>query len=172
MTTQPDLTPLLGEESQPIEFPSGLIGFEEWKRFVLITHPEGGALRLLQSMDDERISFIVADPRQIAPDYRLSLSNSDAQALRFPGGHTHDVPWPDETDAQTETSVYCVLSVQEDPFSVTANLLGPLVINWRAGLGRQVVLSETGYETRYAIAGHPPQPSAEGAGFEEGKEGE
>jgi flagellar assembly factor FliW len=145
MIMQPDLTPLLGEESSPIEFPSGLVGFEEWKRFVLLAHPESGALRLLQSLDDARVTFIVADPRQITPDYRLSLSEADARALQADEHAAVAPEWPSGLDA------YCILSVQEDPFSVTANLLGPLVVNWQAGLGRQVILSESDYDTRYQV---------------------
>lgn len=158
MTSQSDLTALLGgQESDPIEFPAGLVGCQEWHRFVLITHPEGGPLGLLQSLDDERVSFIVADPRQIVPGYRLSLSEPDARALQLPAAGTP----PEEVD------VYCTLSVpgpeQEEPFRVTANLLGPLVINRRAGLGRQVILSDSDYNPRHELPVVIPAPSASAA---------
>lgn len=149
MTAQPDSIVLSGpaEESQPIEFPAGLIGFDEWKHFVVITHPDSGPLRLLQSLDDIRISFIIADPRQIIPDYYILLSEADTQSLQFPG--RSQIPWLDES----QCSIYCILSAQEEPFSVTANLLGPLVINWQTGLARQVILSNSGYNPRYPLAG-------------------
>lgn len=149
MTAQPDLIVLSGpaEESQPIEFPAGLIGFDEWKHFIVVTHPDSGPLRLLQSLDDVRVSFIIADPHQIVSDYQILLSQADTESLQYPSGnHT---PWLDET----HSSIYCILSAQEEPFSVTANLLGPLVINWQTGLGRQVILSNSGYNPRYPLTG-------------------
>ncbi len=48
--------------------------------------------------------------------------------------------------------VYCVLSVEEEPFKVTANMLGPILINWEAGLGRQIVLTDSNYNTRHLVA--------------------
>lgn len=148
MTAQPDSMVLSGpaEESQPIEFPAGLIGFNEWKHFVVITHPDSGPLRLLQCLDDLRVSFIIADPHQIVSDYQIQLSEADIQSLQYPNGS--QIPWHDET----HSSVYCILSVQEEPFSVTANLLGPLVVNWQTGVGRQVILSNSGYNPRYLLA--------------------
>jgi flagellar assembly factor FliW len=157
MTTQPDLTTTLGEESPTIEFPAGLVGFDEWKRFVLITHPSGGPLRLLQSLDDRRVSFLVASPYHVVPDYRLSLAEADTLALRLADPAAADV--------------YCILSVQEEPLTVTANLLGPLVVNWQAGLGQQVILADSGYGTRYPVVDAPIRPSPAGEGGEE-KEGE
>lgn len=149
MTAQPDAIVSSGpaEESQPIEFPAGLIGFDEWKHFVVVTHADSGPLRLLQSLDDIRVSFIIADPRQIVSDYQISLSETDCHALQYPDGVQGN--WLDEA----YSNVYCILSAQEEPFSVTANLLGPLVINWQTGLGRQVILSHSGYNPRYPLAG-------------------
>ncbi|MFN8457146.1 MAG: flagellar assembly protein FliW [Anaerolineae bacterium] len=156
MTAQPDSIVLSGsaEESQPIEFPAGLIGFDEWKHFVVLTHPGGEPLRLLQSLDDVRVSFIIADPRQILADYQIALSEADTQSLQYPG--SSQTPWLDET----QSSVYCILSAQEEPFSVTANLLGPLVINWQSGLGRQIILSNSGYNPRHPLAGNLMAESA------------
>jgi flagellar assembly factor FliW len=160
MTNKPDFDSLLGQESRPIEFATGLIGFEDWKRFVMVTHPACEPLRLLQSLDDERVSFIIADPRQIVPDYRLVLSEVDAQALQYQGEHTLHASWPEGLD------VYCILSVQEEPLSVTANLLGPLIVNWQADFGQQVILSDSNYDPRHPVAGHSAQPPIEEAGSE------
>jgi flagellar assembly factor FliW len=138
------------EESKPIEFPAGLIGLDEWKRFVLVRYPDSGPFCLLQSLDDAPVSLIVVDPRQIVPDYQISLAEADIQALQFPAEHKTVL-----LDSVDE-SVYCILSVQAEPFNVTANLLGPIVINWQTGLGRQVILSNSGYDPRFPLANNPP----------------
>ena len=149
MTTQ--LDPMVTEqveESSPIEFPAGLIGLEEWRRFTVVAHPESGPLCLLQSLDDTPMALIVADPRQFVADYRLSLSEADLKALQLPADQKQ--PILDEG----HVGVYSILSVQAEPFAATANLLGPVVINWQAGLGRQVVLSNSGYDPRFSITGN------------------
>jgi flagellar assembly factor FliW len=48
-------------------------------------------------------------------------------------------------------TIYCTLTVGGDGL-ITANLLGPLVINPRTRRGRQLVLTESGYSTRHPVA--------------------
>lgn len=145
MTVQPDLPQSLGEESIPVEFSSGLVGIKEWKHFELITHPAGGPLKLLQLRDDSRVSFILANPFQIDPAYKVALSGADAGALEYSNGLQ-------VTEGDGTLNVFCVLSVEEEPFNVTANMLGPIVINPQAGRGRQIVLTDSHYSTRHPVA--------------------
>lgn len=153
MNMQLDPNIPIGEDSQPIEFPSGLIGLEEWQRFILISHPAGEPLRLLQALDDSRMSLIVADPRQIITDYQVVLSEADVQALHY-AGSAGVLP-----SSANHMGVYSILSIQDEPFSVTANLIGPLVINWQAKVGRQVILSDSTYDPRYPLVGPSAQSS-------------
>jgi len=144
MEQEIDLTGLLGDESPSLEFPSGLIGIEEWTKFVVVSHPEAGPLKLLQSLEDNRFSLILANPTDIDPAYRIKLSAPDAEALRYDG---------DLRLAKADNlGIYCILSVQEEPFKVTANLLGPIVINWEANVGRQIVLADSSYNPRHLVA--------------------
>lgn len=155
MVEQEEAITALGEQSDPIEFPDGLIGLNEWRSFVMMSHPAGGSLRLLQSLEDARVSLILMPPLEILPDYRLRLSDADAQALQYTGDAGAVLP-----DSQ-DVSVYCILSIQDEPFSVTANLLGPLVINWDTGLGVQVIASDSHYNPRHPlIAGNSPESEA------------
>ena len=156
MSEQIDLTPYVGLESPPVEFPGGLIGFPEWTRFTLVDHPEGGPLRLLQSLDNDRVSFLVANPAQIMSGYQIAVAEVDARAIGYPGAFKMGGDWP------PDLWVYCILTVQEEPFHVTANLLGPLVINSQAGLGRQLVLADSGYDSRYPVTGGASRTPASG----------
>jgi flagellar assembly factor FliW len=99
---------------------------------------------MLQSTEDVRFSLIVTGPQKIDPEYELTLSEADAETIQYTG--ERQLSWPGQVD------VYCILSVQEDPFEVTINMLGPLVINWETGLGVQAVLTDSGYETRKFVA--------------------
>ena len=143
MTSQPDLSQLLGDESPAIHFPDGLIGLEDWQNFTLVSHPEAGDLKLLQSLQDERMSLIVIDPRQVRDNYRITLSATDAEVLGYSSP-------PKSFDEQT--GIYCIVSVQEEPFQVNVNLLGPIVINWQKQIGRQIILADSGYGARYKLS--------------------
>ena len=143
-----DVPLVIGDESSEITFPAGLVGFDEWIHFTVVSHELGGPLQLLQSKDDYRVSFITTDPVNIVSDYKVTLTKEDARELGCAEGETVlRPPWPEKL------KVFCVLTVREDPFGVTANLLGPLVVNFEECLGRQVILSESGYPVRYPVAG-------------------
>jgi flagellar assembly factor FliW len=123
---------------QPIVFPAGLIGCDSWRQFVLLTDDEEDLpVAYLQSVDEPSVRLLVTDPRFITDSYTVELSDEDRAHLEL---------------APTETPVlYSTLTVHDNG-EITANLLGPLVINARTRLGRQVVLSDVTYSTRYLVA--------------------
>ena len=150
MTIEQNAFLSLSKESQPIHFPNGLIGLEEWQQFVIISHPIGEPLQLLQSTEDERISFIVANPDMVIPDYHISLSAADVIALQLPL-EPQSITLNAHQCADLSINRYCILSIQEVPLYVTVNLLGPLLINVQPNIGRQVILSESIYDPRYPL---------------------
>ena len=78
-----------------------------------------------------------ADPITIVPDYEFEIADPDAEALGL----------SDPKDAL----VLVVLTVHEDPPGVTANLLGPLVVNVTTGRARQLVLAASEYSARQPV---------------------
>ena len=70
------------EPSRIIEFPRGLIGFEECKRFSLF-HPEGEtpSYFILQSLDDPVLAFHIADPAPFGFGHEIILSDAEAADL-------------------------------------------------------------------------------------------
>ena len=126
-----------------ILFSEGLIGCEDWRRFVLLECGEPGPVGLLQCLDDPDVGFLVADPYEIVDGYRFEVSDADREAVGL--GHSDDAV------------VLCTLIVRQDPVEVTANLLGPLLINSTTGRGVQVVLSGSEYSTRQVIASIPSE---------------
>ena len=119
-------------------FEDGLIGCPEWRRFVLEPEAVGPAIHLLRSLDAEDVSLYAVDPFTIVPDYEFEVGDADSAAL--------------ELETPSDALVLVVLTIREEPTSVTANLLGPLVVNARTGRGRQLVLATSEYSTRHPIA--------------------
>jgi flagellar assembly factor FliW len=110
------------EEKKVINFRSGLLGFPEIKRYILMDYRDT-PLKWLQAVDDPDVAFIVTEPRTILPDFRLELDPSTRQALRL--------------DKDEDLAVLVVLRVEGE--QVIANLNGPLVLNSRLMLGVQAV---------------------------------
>lgn len=129
LEVDPDLT---------IDVPDGLIGFELCRRFVVVTQDEGSPFRWFQSLDDGTVAFPIIDPWQFMPDYAPTISDGDARLL----GLSQDTP----------KLVFVVVTVpKHDPRAMTANLLGPIVINAATRRGRQVVVTDERYGTKHSI---------------------
>lgn len=117
-----------------IEFPGGLAGFEDLRRYSLF-HPEttaGGmpSYFILQSLDDPAIAFNIADPAAFGFSYEITLSDGESAAL--------DLADPAE-------AAVVVILVKEDG-QLRANLQAPLVLNLRALRGIQHVFSRLNYQ--------------------------
>jgi flagellar assembly factor FliW len=119
-------------------FADGLIGCPDWRRFELESGTAGPAIHTLRCLDEPDVALYVCDPFTIVSDYEFEVSEPDATALEL----------KDPSDAL----VLVVLTVRTEPPGVTANLLGPLVINNRTGRGRQLVLASSEYSVRHAVA--------------------
>ncbi len=124
-------------ESSIIEMPDGLLGFEDRKRFVLIPADDLGAYSWLHSVDDAALAFLVVVPHFFFPDYEPEVPEAEAEAIEL----------TDADDAQ----LLCLVSITDD--DITANLLGPVVVNVARQLARQVVLADQGFEARSPIGG-------------------
>lgn len=119
-------------------FDEGLIGCPEWQNFELEPDVAGSAIHLLRCRDVEGVALYAADPFTIVPDYEFEIADADAEALEL----------SDPRDAL----VLVVLTIHEEPSQVTANLLGPLVVNVTTGRGRQLVLGASAYSVRHPVA--------------------
>jgi flagellar assembly factor FliW len=126
------------EEDLVIRIPEGLIGFEECRQFVVLHEDAASPFRWLQALDNGAIAFPVIDPWTFKPDYQPTITDLDAAAL--------------DLYEETPKLVFVIVTVPADkPQAMTANLLGPLVINPLTRRGRQVIVTDDEYTTRHGI---------------------
>ena len=113
-----------------INFPNGLVGFEQSKRFMLAheENKEHPASYTLQSLDEPSLAFQIVDPTTMGFDYELALNDAESALLQSP--------------APEDVVVMQVLFRNEEggKASITPNLRAPLVINTRARVGIQKVM--------------------------------
>lgn len=126
-----------------LSFPDGLPGFPGSHRYVLVDagDEEPAVLWWLQSVDEPEVAFLCAAPWPFFPDYAPELPDTEAEDLEL----------TDPADAL----VLVLLTVhRDDPAgpSVTANLLGPVIVNRRTRVGRQVVLADSDWPLRAPLA--------------------
>jgi flagellar assembly factor FliW len=118
-----------------IEFPAGIPGFEDAKRFSLF-HPEGDEPKyfVLQSLDIPDLALHVTDPSRLGFSYEISLSDEESAAIGMKD--------------PSEAVVVVILAkegVRTGP-SMQANLNAPLIINLATRKGLQHVFSRLDYQ--------------------------
>lgn len=124
-----------------LRFPRGLVGLDDWKDLSLVAHGSGPIMLLVPDAEPYRV-LPVCMAGLVARNYTFELSDSDAAFL--------------ELESPEDAIVLTILTVREDPPTVTANLMAPLVINRRKGLGAQIILEDSGYPLRYVVYGATP----------------
>ena len=114
-----------------LSFPDGLPGFAEAHGFVLVDVKDNETFYWLQSTEDPALAFLCAIPWPFFPDYAPEVPDDDQTAL--------------ELETAEDAMVLTILTVHREQNSITANLLGPVVVNQRTRVGRQVVLFSDEY---------------------------
>jgi len=127
------------DDERIIEFPSGLLGFPEHKRFALIQTGEENYFFWLQSIDEANLAFVVADPGIFFKGYEVPLRDETRQELRL----------GEEEGAERFLQVFVICNKVGE--WLTGNLLGPLVVNAGNRLAQQVVLTEKKWTTRQPL---------------------
>ena len=129
-------------EDAVIEFPSGLPGFEDERRFLPVEHPRSAPIMFLQSLLRPEVCFITLPVLAVAANYELSISPEDLRALEF-----------DETRQPVigvEALCLAVISVSEGA-EPTANLLAPIVVNLKTRRAVQAIQENGLYGHRHPL---------------------
>jgi flagellar assembly factor FliW len=128
------------DEDKVLTFPEGLLGFPADTTYVMIGVEDTEAYRWLQSTDDPGLSFLTVIPWHFFPDYEPEVDPVTQRDLGL--------------DNASDAIVLCLVTVRDnESTTVTANLLGPLVVNTNSRVGRQIVLAESGYPARADLVG-------------------
>jgi flagellar assembly factor FliW len=120
-----------------LSFPDGLNGLSEYKHFKLVQTIEMMPIALLHCMDEERISFTVADPGTWFPFFKIEINPEELKMLK--------------AEKIEDILVLAIINVEAEPFNVTANLLAPLIINPTSGLGLQKLQENSPYLARHPL---------------------
>ena len=134
--------PQLGEMEVPAEkilqFTQGLFAFEEYKKyFILDPEEKDFPFRLLKSLEEESLGFIITDPFLFKPDYEFELDEETLQEL--------------EIEKPEDILTYVLLVIPDKVEEISANLAAPVIVNMAKQLAKQVILQCGDYPTKYMI---------------------
>lgn len=127
------------KEENRIHFPHGIYAFEDLKNFYVLEMDEDNVFHLLQSEDKPDIAFIIINPYLFKKDYVLNVRDEDLKEIKV----------ENKKDAEKKLSVFSIVTVTEN--TMTANLLGPIVVNVEDKLGKQSLALNEDYSTKHDI---------------------
>lgn len=119
------------EKENIITFEQGLLGFEELKQFAIIAVEECLPFEWLVSVEDPLVAFPILNPTLFFSDYKPALSKDDLILL--------------DIKKEKDVEMFCIVTLGKKPEDVTLNLKGPILINMKNKMGKQVVITEDYY---------------------------
>ena len=131
------------DEGHIYTMPAGMPGFQGMKRFVIIEKEETWPFHCFQCLDDPDLSFFIMNPYLFMADYNVNLKQAALEA-----------GWQDDSEEEIKTYVI-VNTTAGVPEKITANLIGPLLINTKRFGAVQLVLHNSPYSHQHLIFGEP-----------------
>lgn len=128
------------EEEKIIEFPMGIIGFENLKKFALIydsEREERSKISWLQSMEEPLLALPVISPYDIREEYNPIVEDELMKNIGDP--------------ADADVLIFVTMSIPSDLTKMTANLKAPIVINTVDRKAMQVIVENEDYEIKYNV---------------------
>ena len=131
MKVLPEIYPtdLDAPSSNSFTLPSGLIGFEEYQQAELLYQADHLPFLWLKiTGPTDFLHFVVIEPGGLVPGYEPELFEDHAMKL--------------DLNNPAEAMILNIVTLQrQNPLEATVNLVGPIVINRRTRVGRQLVIS-------------------------------
>ena len=125
------------DDASVIHFADGVPGFEQTRKFVLLSSPELAPLHLLHHVDGPAASFLAVDPRVVLPAYRAELGAADRMRLGA---------------AEDQQLLWLALVTMDAGQGPSVNLRAPIVVNPARMLGCQVMPHNSLYPLRHPLA--------------------
>lgn len=127
-------------DEKVLEFPNGLIGFENYKKFAIMYDEESkGKTRIswLQSLEEPLLALPVIDPLAIVEEYIPVIEDELLEALGNP--------------ADEDLLFLLAMTVPSDMTKVTANMKAPIIINAATKKGVQLIVENEDYPVKFSV---------------------
>jgi flagellar assembly factor FliW len=124
------------DERQILHFPDGLLGFEKFRDYALLDARQKPFF-YLQSLDVSELAFVLIDPFLFRPDYSVDADDALLSSVGI--------------ESPEDALVLSIVTVPSDGTPITANLMGPLIIDKKSCRGVQVVMPDPKWQTKHDV---------------------
>lgn len=125
------------DPSKVITFPEGVLGFEDIREYVIIDFEDHEPFQWLVALDDPEVQFPIISPLLVKEDYSPSLARETVSQIG---------DFSDE-----DLLLYAIVTIRPGAIKVTADLKGPIIINQKTRLGKQIILDSDEYPLDHPV---------------------
>jgi flagellar assembly factor FliW len=122
------------EDKNIITFKKGVLGFDQLRKFFLVDLKDTEPFKLLHSLEDEEVGFIVTSPYEFFDNYEINLNNEAINNLNI--------------QSSQEVMILTTITLNSDIKKITTNLQGPIIINISNNLGEQIIVDNSKYKVK------------------------
>ncbi len=133
------------DEEKILAMPEGLPGFPGFEKFILIEDPKTAPFCWFQAIESADLSLVVMDPLIFKPDYQVNLK----PLIESRG-------WENIEPKKLIIVVVINIKEEETKKSITANLMGPLVINLQNMEVIQLAIWDSEYSHQHDVLASVP----------------
>jgi len=117
-----------------IQMPRGIPGFPDQRQFVIFEHRQDSPFLWYQSVNEPALAFVITDPFLFKPEYDIDIPTI-----------LEDLNWDPEPQPD-QVQLYVIVNIPKgNPEQMTANLMGPILLNQATREAVQVVLTDGNY---------------------------
>ena len=125
------------ELDEVIKFEKSIPGFEDIYNFIIKDTEEESPFKILQSIDDINIGFVLISPFDVEKEYEIKLTDELIDRLNI----------KDSTDVV----LYSLVTLNSKVENITVNLKDPIVINIKDKKGEQFIVDKEKYKIKHPL---------------------
>lgn len=135
------ISPIYGtisyELDEVIKFEKSIPGFEDAYNFIIKDIDKESSFKILQSIDDVNIGFVLISPFDVEEKYEIKLIDELIDRLNI----------KDSADVQ----LYSLVTLNSKVENITVNLKAPIVINIKDKKGEQFIVDKEKYKVKHPL---------------------
>ncbi|WP_027633897.1 flagellar assembly protein FliW [Clostridium hydrogeniformans] len=125
------------EEKDIITFKKGIPGLHDLRNFIIFEIKENPVFKILHSIEDMNIGFIVISPFDFFKEYELVIEDKVLKEL--------------EIEKEEEVMVLNTVTLNSNVKNITTNLKAPIIINIKSLLGEQIIIDKEKYKVKHPL---------------------
>lgn len=125
------------DENEIIKFEKTILGFDKSKRFILKDVNENDFFKILQSVDEPEVGFIVISPFEVENNYEINLNNEVINTLKIKEANN--------------VLLYSLVTLNSKIEDITVNLKAPIVINIKNKKAQQFIIDKEKYKIKHPL---------------------